>query len=40
MPDGRPRARLRLPRRLVTDFAAAFLIGLGLYWFVGRSYVV
>jgi len=29
---------MRLPRRLVTDFAASFLVGLGLFWFVIRSY--
>lgn len=29
---------LRLPRRMVTDFAASFLVGLGLFWFVARSY--
>lgn len=29
---------VRLPRRMVTDFAASFLVGLGLYWFVARSY--
>jgi hypothetical protein len=28
-----------LPRRLVADFGAAFLMGLGLFWFVSRSYV-
>ncbi len=29
---------LRLPRRAVSDVAAAFLVGLGLFWFVGRSH--
>jgi hypothetical protein len=29
---------MRLPRRMVTDFAASFLVGLGLFWFVARSY--
>ena len=33
------KAGLRLPRRMVTDFAASFLVGLGLFWFVARSYV-
>jgi hypothetical protein len=28
-----------LPRRLVADFGAAFLMGLGLFWFVSRSYL-
>jgi hypothetical protein len=32
------KAGLRLPRRMVTDFAASFLVGLGLFWFVVRSY--
>jgi hypothetical protein len=27
-----------LPRRLVSDFGAAGLVGIGLYWFVSRSY--
>jgi hypothetical protein len=26
-----------MPRPLFTDIAAAFLVGEGLYWFVGRS---
>ncbi len=30
---------LKLPRLMVTDFAASFLVGLGLFWFVARSYV-
>jgi hypothetical protein len=32
------RLRLTLPRPLVTDVVAAFLVGLGVYWFVGRSF--
>jgi hypothetical protein len=31
------RLRLGIPRPLFTDVAAAFLIGEGLYWFIGRS---
>jgi hypothetical protein len=29
--------RLAIPRPLFTDIAAAFLVGEGLFWFVGRS---
>ncbi len=32
------RVRLHLPRHLVADLGSAFLIGLGLFWFVARSY--
>lgn len=32
------RYRLALPRPLVVDFAAAALVGVGTYWFVGRSF--
>lgn len=32
------RIRLRVGRPLVADAAAAFLVGLGVYWFVTRSY--
>jgi hypothetical protein len=32
------RLKLGLPRALVTDFAAAFLAAMGLFWFVSRSY--
>jgi hypothetical protein len=32
------RMRLSLPRPLVVDVAASFLVGLGTYWFVTRSY--
>ena len=31
------RVRLSIPRPLFTDIAAAFLIGQGLYWFLGRT---
>jgi len=31
------RAKLAMPRPLFTDIAAAFLVGEGLYWFLGRS---
>jgi hypothetical protein len=27
-----------LPRPIVVDAAAALLVGLGLYWFIGRSF--
>jgi HupE / UreJ protein len=30
---------LGLPRRLVVDLASAALVGIGLYWFLGRAYV-
>ncbi|MGZ3401697.1 MAG: HupE/UreJ family protein, partial [Caulobacteraceae bacterium] len=30
---------LGLPRRLVVDLASAGLVGIGLYWFLGRAYV-
>lgn len=33
------RARLALPRPIVVDTLSAALVGLGLYWFVSRSYV-
>jgi len=32
------RLRLSLPRRLVVDVASAFLVGLGVFWFITRSY--
>ncbi|WP_293882066.1 HupE/UreJ family protein [Sphingomonas sp.] len=32
------RYGLALPRPLVVDFAAAALVGVGTYWFVGRSF--
>jgi len=35
---GLMRLRLGLPRRLVSDVLASFLVGLGMYWFVLRSY--
>jgi hypothetical protein len=31
------KAKLAMPRPLFTDIAAAFLVGEGLYWFLGRS---
>jgi hypothetical protein len=31
------KMRLAMPRPLFTDIAAAFLVGEGLYWFLGRS---
>ncbi len=34
------RIRLSIPRPLFTDVAAAFLVGEGLYWFLGRSVVL
>jgi hypothetical protein len=33
------KLKLALPRVIVTDVAAAFLVGLGLYWFLQRAYV-
>jgi hypothetical protein len=32
------RTKFALPRALVVDVASAFLVGLGVFWFVGRSY--
>jgi hypothetical protein len=32
------RARLALPRPITVDVAASFLVGLGVYWFVTRSF--
>jgi hypothetical protein len=32
------KTRLALPRRLVVDVASSFLVGLGVFWFVSRSY--
>jgi hypothetical protein len=32
------RYKLALPRPLVVDVASSFLIGLGVFWFVSRSY--
>ncbi|MEI9889403.1 MAG: HupE/UreJ family protein [Caulobacteraceae bacterium] len=31
--------KLGLPRRLVVDLASAGLVGIGLYWFLGRAYI-
>jgi hypothetical protein len=35
---GLSRIKLTLPRPIVVDAAAALLVGLGLYWFIGRSF--
>jgi len=32
------RYKFSLPRPLVVDVASAFLVGLGVFWFVSRSY--
>jgi len=32
------RAKLALPRPIVVDVTSAFLVGLGVFWFVARSY--
>lgn len=32
------KAKLALPRPLVVDLASAALVGIGLYWFLGRAY--
>jgi hypothetical protein len=34
------RAKLALPRPIVVDTVAAGLVGLGMYWFISRSYVL
>jgi HupE / UreJ protein len=34
---GLMRLRMAMPRPLFTDLAAAYLVGEGLYWFLGRS---
>jgi hypothetical protein len=34
------RLRLSMPRPLATDIAAGFLVGEGLYWFLGRTVLV
>ena len=34
------RAKLALPRPIVVDTVSAGLVGLGMYWFVSRSYVL
>ena len=33
------KLKLAPPRRLVVDLASAALVGIGLYWFLGRAYV-
>jgi hypothetical protein len=32
------KAKLTLPRPIVVDVASSFLVGLGLFWFISRSY--
>ena len=32
------KTKLALPRPIVTDVCAAFLVGIGVFWFVSRSY--
>jgi hypothetical protein len=32
------RSKFALPRRLVVDVSSSFLVGLGVFWFVSRSY--
>ena len=32
------KLRLELPRPIVVDVASAFLVGLGVFWYVSRSY--
>ena len=32
------KAKLTLPRPIVVDAASAFLVALGIFWFVSRSY--
>jgi hypothetical protein len=32
------KLKLTLPRPIVVDVSAAFLVGLGVFWFVSRSY--
>jgi hypothetical protein len=34
------RAKLALPRPIVVDTVSAGLVGLGMYWLIGRSYVL
>jgi hypothetical protein len=34
------RARLAPPRPIVVDTVSAVLAGLGMYWFISRSYVM
>ena len=35
---GLRRARLALPRPIVVDLASSALVGLGVFWFVTRSF--
>jgi hypothetical protein len=32
------RAKLALPRPMVVDLTSTYLVGLGVFWFVTRSY--
>ena len=32
------RTKFALPRPLVVDVASCYLVGLGVFWFVSRSY--
>jgi hypothetical protein len=32
------KLRFALPRLIVVDVASAFLVGLGVFWYVSRSY--
>jgi hypothetical protein len=34
------KMRLGMPRPIFTDIAASFLVGEGLYWFLGRTVVL
>jgi hypothetical protein len=36
---GLRKFQLALPRPIVVDTASAFLVGLGTFWFVTRSFV-
>ena len=35
---GLVKMKLALPRPIVVDVCSAFLVGLGVFWFVSRSY--
>lgn len=37
---GLQRHRLTLPRPIVVDVCASLLVGLGMFWFVGRSFAI
>jgi hypothetical protein len=34
------RHSLTLPRPIVVDVCASLLVGLGMFWFVGRSFAI